>query len=301
MKKFYNPDNRTPLISIMKKECMNRPLLYSRSGECIVRPSRLTEILKNNSNIDKLNSLKFRSSHAIDSSGVATTTTTSLSGAGAVGGHAVGMGSSTTATMASVFGGTALACAFGAPAAFADDRKHDTVAFRLSETSKQTANDINPKREHGAEGADYVCGSSAASNGAHELMAERLTGDFERDDVDNENVKAAEEEDEIVEEEDEEEEQQIVMDKHFVLPKRSTRSSRVIKPNKWLLEDGIICKKVSHAKTKQMHATTTVTAASTTTANNSGGGVAAAKKEQQNYFGLGDYAETGNAAGDTLG
>lgn len=278
---------------------MNRPLLYSRSGECIVRPSRLTEILKNNSNIDKLNSLKFRSIHTIGGGGTALAATTSP--AAAVG-HTVGMTASTTAAMASVFGGTALACAFGAPAAFGDDRKHDTVAFRLSETSKPIANgytnDINPKREHGAESADYISATSATSNDAPEFMAERLVGDFERDDDDSENVKAAVEEEGAAEEEEEEEEQQIVVDKHFVLPKRSTRSSRVIKPNKWLLEDGIICKKVLHAKTKQTHATTAAAAVSTT---NSGGSVGTAKKEQQNYFGLGDYTVAGNGIGDTLG
>lgn len=38
IKRFYNPDNRKPLVSIIKKD--------SRNVDCIVRPSRLTNILK---------------------------------------------------------------------------------------------------------------------------------------------------------------------------------------------------------------------------------------------------------------
>lgn len=64
VKRFYNPDNRVPLVSIMKKDSMNRPLTYCRGSEFIVRPSILSKILNKNSNIDKLNSLKFRSAHA---------------------------------------------------------------------------------------------------------------------------------------------------------------------------------------------------------------------------------------------
>lgn len=47
---------------------------------------------------------------------------------------------------------------------------------------------------------------------------------------------------------------QLVVDKHFILPKRSTRSSRVIKPNKRLLENGSILKKVS---SKNLNSTAT--------------------------------------------
>lgn len=64
VKRFYNPDNRVPLVSIMKKDSLNRPLNYCRGSEFIVRPSILSKILNKNSNIDKLNSLKFRSVHA---------------------------------------------------------------------------------------------------------------------------------------------------------------------------------------------------------------------------------------------
>jgi len=68
VKRFYNPDIRIPIVSIMKKDSLNRPLNYSRGGECIVRPSILSKILNKNSNIDKLNSLKFRSAPANSSS-----------------------------------------------------------------------------------------------------------------------------------------------------------------------------------------------------------------------------------------
>lgn len=58
---------------------------------------------------------------------------------------------------------------------------------------------------------------------------------------------------------------QLVVDKHFVLPKRSTRSSRIIKPNKRLLDMGGISSKKSTSD-------------------------AVSKPKPKNYFGLTDFA-----------
>lgn len=59
VKKVYNPNFSGKLVSIIKKESLKHPILVYKSN-CIVRPSRLTEIVKNSANnIDKLNSLKF--------------------------------------------------------------------------------------------------------------------------------------------------------------------------------------------------------------------------------------------------
>jgi hypothetical protein len=59
VKHVYNPNYNGPLTSIIKKESLKYPILVYKSN-CIVRPSRLTEIVKNTANnIDKLNSLKF--------------------------------------------------------------------------------------------------------------------------------------------------------------------------------------------------------------------------------------------------
>lgn len=70
IKKVYNPMITTPLVPIIKKECLSRTSRLLKN-ECIVRPSRLTEILKNNeNNIDKLNSITFRSVPKFSSSGI---------------------------------------------------------------------------------------------------------------------------------------------------------------------------------------------------------------------------------------
>lgn len=58
---------------------------------------------------------------------------------------------------------------------------------------------------------------------------------------------------------------QLVVDKHFVLPKRSTRSSRIIKPNKRLLDMGGISSKKSTSDV-------------------------VSKPKPKNYFGLTDFA-----------
>lgn len=48
VKKVYNPDN-APLVPIIKRKCLNRLNGLGKST-CIVRPSRLTDVLKNNEN-----------------------------------------------------------------------------------------------------------------------------------------------------------------------------------------------------------------------------------------------------------
>jgi hypothetical protein len=64
VKRVYNPNFDGPLVSIIKKESLKYPILVYKSN-CIVRPSRLTEIVKNSANnIDKLNSLKFGREYA---------------------------------------------------------------------------------------------------------------------------------------------------------------------------------------------------------------------------------------------
>lgn len=64
VKRVYNPNFEGPIVSIIKKESLKYPILVYKSN-CIVRPSRLTEIVKNGANnIDKLNSLKFGREYA---------------------------------------------------------------------------------------------------------------------------------------------------------------------------------------------------------------------------------------------
>lgn len=64
VKRVYNPNFIGPIVSIIKKESLQYPILVYKS-KCIVRPSRLTEIVKNSANnIDKLNSLKFGREYA---------------------------------------------------------------------------------------------------------------------------------------------------------------------------------------------------------------------------------------------
>lgn len=64
VKRVYNPNFKGPLISIIKKDSLKYPILVYQSS-FTVRPSKLTEIVKNSSNnIDKLNSLKFGREYA---------------------------------------------------------------------------------------------------------------------------------------------------------------------------------------------------------------------------------------------
>lgn len=53
----------TPPVSIIKKECLTRAIRIARGGESIIKPSVLSglKILNNGANIDKLNSLTFKS------------------------------------------------------------------------------------------------------------------------------------------------------------------------------------------------------------------------------------------------
>lgn len=75
----------------------------------------------------------------------------------------------------------------------------------------------------------------------------------------------------------------LIMYKHFVLPKRSTRSSRIIKPNKRLLEMGGITSTTSNSSSKSSSSKKSVNSneisAKTTT------------KPTKNYFGLGDLSD----------
>lgn len=109
VKRFYNPDNRVPLVSIMKKDSMNRPLTYCRGSEFIVRPSILSKILNKTSNIDKLNSLKFRSTPSSNDADAAASSTTF---------------------------GTGLSRAFGAPMDDEDDIGSGGVTFRKADEHK---------------------------------------------------------------------------------------------------------------------------------------------------------------------
>ncbi|XP_070491529.1 histone-lysine N-methyltransferase trithorax [Chironomus tepperi] len=63
VKRVYNPNFNGPIVSIIKKESLKYPILVYKTN-CIVRPSKLTEIVKkSDNNIDKLNSLKFGRDH----------------------------------------------------------------------------------------------------------------------------------------------------------------------------------------------------------------------------------------------
>lgn len=238
VKKFYNPNNSIPLVSIIKKECLNRPMMYSRSSECIVRPSRLTEILKNNSNIDKLNSLKFRSTHSSQSSAP------------------------------NVFG----AGLFDVPE---DDLKQEeTITFHRRQTA-----DSDKSEE------DEASSSDTEENELEDRPTELNVGKAELEVKDIKTSIAKQElADQTVEQAEEEEEQQMIVDKHFVLPKRSNRSFRVIKPNKRLLDDGSICKK-SLLNTKKEVSKPIAQKKETTLSSSSSSSLAG------NYFGLGKLEE----------
>ncbi|XP_046805122.1 histone-lysine N-methyltransferase trithorax [Lucilia cuprina] len=262
VKKFYNPDNRKPLVSIIKKECLNRPLMYTRNSEFIVRPSRLTEILKNNSNIDKLNSLKFRTNHQPA--------------------HTSTLGT-TTSDSCSVLAGP-LSRVFGAPSEEEDSKlKHNIINFRLSKEQsdeEEDEDDDEDDEEEDEEEEEEGCEEEEELNGdgveeEDELEEEELAEDAKHSVEQEHKLKLK------VSSEEEEENQQMIVDKHFVLPKRSCRSSRLIKPNKRLIEDGIICKK-SILKT----ATATIASAAALAAKEE---KTTAPAQQPNYFGLGDY------------
>ncbi|XP_034116270.1 histone-lysine N-methyltransferase trithorax isoform X1 [Drosophila albomicans] len=239
VKRFYNPDNRVPLVSIMKKDSLNRPLAYCRGSEFIVRPSILSKILNKNSNIDKLNSLKFRS--VPHSSNSATNDLASNS-------------SSSSSSSSSNLFNSGLSRAFGAPLED-EDAVSGGVTFRK-------ANEDNDDD------------GSASSDDMDE--------DDDDDDLDDNEEAVSEKSTETgpsIDDRDNDD-RQLVMDKHFVLPKRSTRSSRIIKPNKRLLDSGGI---------------------SSTSKKNIPETVSSAKTKPKNYFGLGDFAADTAASTSKLG
>ncbi|XP_044314625.1 histone-lysine N-methyltransferase trithorax isoform X1 [Drosophila rhopaloa] len=199
VKRSYNPDIRIPIVSIMKKDSMNRPPNYSRGGECIVRPSILSKILNKNSNIDKLNSLKFRSVPA--SSASLNQESGSVSG-----------------SSPNVFG---LSRAFGAPM---DEDDEGGVTFRRNNSPEDQNNEEDEEMDEDEDD--------------EEVEEEEENEPEDNDEAASE--KSAETEKSTGSEERDPEEKQLVMDSRFVLPKRSTRSSRIIKPNKRLLEEGAI-------------------------------------------------------------
>jgi len=92
--------------------------------------------------------------------------------------------------------------------------------------------------------------------------------DNEDDDLDDNEEGTSEKSPEtaVSNEEKDNEDRQLVMDKHFILPKRSTRSSRIIKPNKRLLEVGGISSKKNSNEVQSV------------------------KSKPKNYFGLGDFS-----------
>lgn len=276
VKKFYNPDNRKPLISIIKKECLNRPLMYTRSSECIVRPSRLTEILKNNSNIDKLNALKFRSN-----------CTNGVDGGGVLAGP--------------------LSRVFGAPCESEEDSKQNLISFRLtkhrSDAEEQDEDDEDndddddddEEEEEGEEededeeddDDDDDDGNAEVEDEGYNREEQQFNGEHKiiSSNLESLNVIKANEKHLSAEATNKDEDQQIVIDKHFVLPKRSSRSSRVIKPNKRLVEDSVLSRNKS-LKSSSLNSNSNLLASPMLVKEEKpSGGLSL----QSNYFGLGDY------------
>jgi len=253
VKRFYNPDIRIPIVSIMKKDSLNRPLNYSRGGECIVRPSILSKILNKNSNIDKLNSLKFRSAGASSSSS-----------------------NQESRSSSNVFG---LSRAFGAPM---DEDDEGGVTFRRNDS---------PEDQNNAE--DDEMDDDDDDEEAEE--------DDENEDDNDEaaSEKSAETEKSAGADERDPDEKQLVMDSHFVLPKRSTRSSRIIKPNKRLLEEGAISTKkplsLGDSKGKNVFGTSSSSAGSTASTFSASTNL---KLGKETFFNFGTLKPNSSAAGN---
>ncbi|XP_017046983.1 histone-lysine N-methyltransferase trithorax isoform X2 [Drosophila ficusphila] len=252
VKRFYNPDIRTPIVSIMKKDSLNRPLNYSRGGECIVRPSILSKILNKNSNIDKLNALKFRSAPASSSSS-----------------------NQDPGSSPNVFG---LSRAFGAPM---DEDDEGGVTFRRNDSPEDQDDEEMDEDEDDEE----------------------MEEEDENEQEDNDEAaseKSAETEKSAGAEERDPDEKQLVMDSHFVLPKRSTRSSRIIKPNKRLLEDGgISSKKVpttmsGDSKTKNPFGTASSSLASSASSSAASGSL---KLSKDSFSSFGSLKPSSSATG----
>lgn len=104
---------------------------------------------------------------------------------------------------------------------------------------------------------------------------------------DNEEAGSEKSAETAVSHEEDVEQAKLIMYKHFVLPKRSTRSSRIIKPNKRLLEMGGI--------------SSCITSNSSSTKNTSSkkNNEISAKAKPKNYFGLGDLADETAASSST--
>uniref|UniRef100_A0A1B0FGB3 Histone-lysine N-methyltransferase trithorax n=1 Tax=Glossina morsitans morsitans TaxID=37546 RepID=A0A1B0FGB3_GLOMM len=272
VKKCYNPDNRKPLVSIIKKDL--------RSSDCIVRPSRLTEILKNNnSNIDKYNNtLKFRTHANVTSDKI------------------VDDGEPLTS---SILTGPILRL-FGAPSIDEEEEdayKQNLINFRITKDYSDDDDDEEEDDDDDDDDDDDGDGDDVDEEQKDDVELDRSgKGEVEQRKEHQENTKEKRklENDEEAQkdrksvgkcneaDEDEDDGPQLIVDKHFVLPKRSTRSSRVIKPNKRLIEDGIICKK-SSLKSFSNNLNSKETKANT------------------NYFGLRDYkSKEGSSGGNCI-
>ncbi|XP_037729808.1 histone-lysine N-methyltransferase trithorax isoform X1 [Drosophila subpulchrella] len=254
VKRFYNPDIRIPIVSIMKKDSLNRPLNYSRGGECIVRPSILSKILNKNSNIDKLNSLKFRSAPANSSSS----------------------SSQESGSSPNVFG---LSRAFGAPM---DEDDEGGVTFRRQESPEDHNNVEDDEMEEDED---------------DEEVEEEEENEDDNDEAASE--KSAETEKSAGTEDRDPEEKQLVMDSHFVLPKRSTRSSRIIKPNKRLLEEGGISSKKTpssgDSKTKNLFGAASSSTVSTASTSSAPASLKLAKESFSSFGSLKSNSSTGGS------
>lgn len=101
---------------------------------------------------------------------------------------------------------------------------------------------------------------------------------------DNEEAGSEKSAETAVSHEEDVEQAKLIMYKHFVLPKRSTRSSRIIKPNKRLLEMGGI----SSCITSNSNSSSSKNTSSTKKSNEIS---TKASAKPKNYFGLGDLAD----------
>lgn len=105
---------------------------------------------------------------------------------------------------------------------------------------------------------------------------------------DNEEAGSEKSAETAVSHEEDVEQAKLIMYKHFVLPKRSTRSSRIIKPNKRLLEMGGISSCI----------TSNSSSSSKNTSSKKSNEISA-KAKPKNYFGLGDLADETDASSST--
>lgn len=105
---------------------------------------------------------------------------------------------------------------------------------------------------------------------------------------DNEEADSEKSAETAVSHEEDVEQAKLIMYKHFVLPKRSTRSSRIIKPNKRLLEMGGISSCI-----------TSNSSSSSKNISSKKSNEISAKAKPKNYFGLGDLADETAASSST--